>query len=346
LEQFKLRLFIIFLFIISSLYSAQKPSKLYDEERYKEAYESAIEESKNGDKDSWYILGLCYYYGNGVEKNYQKAKEWFLRSSTNKDSQYYLYTIYSLGLGTDVNDKEAMIWLNRASDNGSKDAINRVGAIKFEEKRYKEALILFQKASNLGSSKAFNNLGLIYMNGLSVKKDYYAAKKYFEKSIEIEENIEAIDNIKKINDLIDTIDGDIKIFGHSIKKVLRGDFSHHLKMLEFKVINEDNDYLYNEYMFANSYKLFVGYLGEKIAHLIFEYKNIGSHNIYFDKLSELTKIYGKPKNNKEAFNGYYAIWNIHGITIELKGFFENSNITTIEYRVDNRFVEFSKELKQ
>ena len=70
------------------------------------------------------LLGDCYWYGNGVEKDMKKAAEWFKKSAERGDDygQYnWGYCLYT-GSGVKKDEREGLEWLRKAAENGSENA--------------------------------------------------------------------------------------------------------------------------------------------------------------------------------------------------------------------------------
>lgn len=44
-------------------------------------YDGLIRDAENGDAESQYNLGLCYYHGEVIEKNYKQAVYWFEKAA-------------------------------------------------------------------------------------------------------------------------------------------------------------------------------------------------------------------------------------------------------------------------
>ena len=57
------------------------------------------ENAEKGDDEAQFQLGWCYYDGRGIEKNYEKAFEWFQKSAdqNNSKGQYNLAVCYEEG---------------------------------------------------------------------------------------------------------------------------------------------------------------------------------------------------------------------------------------------------------
>ena len=64
-----------------------------------------------------YNLGVCYYEGEGVERDFVKAFELF-KKAAEKDvegAQYNLAVMYEKGQGTKKDIKQAKYWYSRAA---------------------------------------------------------------------------------------------------------------------------------------------------------------------------------------------------------------------------------------
>lgn len=73
----------------------------------REWYEASIEENCSF---AYFSLGSLYFYGNGVDKSYQKAEQYFLRTielRENGFAEYKLGEIYSKGIDDEPNEIKA-----------------------------------------------------------------------------------------------------------------------------------------------------------------------------------------------------------------------------------------------
>lgn len=71
----------------------------YKEGDYKKAYDNAYKASSMGNANAQNILGVCYYFGRGVEKDLRKAYEWWNKAANNGDleAKKYLYVYFPNG---------------------------------------------------------------------------------------------------------------------------------------------------------------------------------------------------------------------------------------------------------
>lgn len=125
--------------------------------------------SENSESDTQLKVGDSYYYGKGVKIDYQKAKEWYLKSAEkgNPVAQLKLGGIYYDGLGVRQDYQKAIGW--------------------------------YLKSAAQGNSIALYYLGDIYLYGKGVKQDKSKSKKFFGESCDHGEQY-ACDNYKRLND--------------------------------------------------------------------------------------------------------------------------------------------------
>lgn len=69
-------------------------------------------------------LGLCYYYGNGVEQNYVKAIYWYKKVAKqgHDDAYSILGLAYLHGIGVKRDKLKAVKWFRKAARQGEASA--------------------------------------------------------------------------------------------------------------------------------------------------------------------------------------------------------------------------------
>jgi TPR repeat protein len=79
-----------------------------------------------GDNEAQQKVGLMYYLGYGVKKDYTEALKWFElgAENNNSESQYSLGAMYYQGYGVQPNKDEGVKWFRRSASNGNVDARN------------------------------------------------------------------------------------------------------------------------------------------------------------------------------------------------------------------------------
>ena len=88
----------------------------YSLKKYDEAVKYFIEGSAKYNVDSLYCLGVCHYYGLGVEQDYERVEHFFSLADVRGDSRVYKFKAlrYYYGEGVDVNKDSALRYLSEA----------------------------------------------------------------------------------------------------------------------------------------------------------------------------------------------------------------------------------------
>lgn len=158
------------------------------------------------------VLGYFYYngYENIISQDYKKAVKWFTLAAEKGmgNAQYQLGICYNEGTGVAKNSDLAIEWLEKSFDNGVKsgeklycilaynDAVDKMNNYYYHSaiSRFTSLMKYDKKNAN-----AYINRGYCYLN--KTDKDYIAAKKDFEKALEIEpDNLIAKNNMNIINE--------------------------------------------------------------------------------------------------------------------------------------------------
>jgi TPR repeat protein len=146
--------------------------------------------AETGDADSEYRLGLCYYSGEGVAKDFSEAVKWFRKSAEQglAQAQGYLGSCYARGEGVTQDFAEVVKWSRKAADQGDGRGQNNLGLCyadgKGVGKDYAEAVKWYRKAAEQNFDVAQFNLGGCYFSGKGVAKDYTEAVKWCRKAAE------------------------------------------------------------------------------------------------------------------------------------------------------------------
>ena len=79
------------------------------------------------------LLGLRYYNGEGVEKDFSKAVEWWSKATEwveNDKARYYLGVCYENGEGVEKDMAKAIECYRKAAEKGLPEAIRRLKELK------------------------------------------------------------------------------------------------------------------------------------------------------------------------------------------------------------------------
>ena len=148
----------------------------------------------------WYRIGKMHCYGLGTEQDYEKAFQWFLKSSQegHKFAQYSLANLYYYGNGVEKDLSQAFLWYQKSASQGQPYAsyaaaqMYSKGEYVAENKEtaqryYKAALsgFLELESKDQADDNLFYKIGVMYKNGLGTEADISKAIDYFKRSAEM-----------------------------------------------------------------------------------------------------------------------------------------------------------------
>lgn len=101
-----------------------KGKKAYDKGDYVVAIEYWQVPADNGEGPAQYFIGSMYHAGQGVEKNYKLAKEWYTKAAIQDLPNAHLSIggMYADGHGVDKDNVNARMWFSLANLYGSQRA--------------------------------------------------------------------------------------------------------------------------------------------------------------------------------------------------------------------------------
>ena len=190
----------------------------YLEEECNNCIDDIIRRADKGNRESQYVLGICYgtgqkveldyykavkylkmaanqshkkalaiyafllYKGEGVKANKKEAKDILEKLVTEGESLAYEYLgmIYAVGEG---NYKKGISFLKRIVDDGRAEIANTVGVYYQLLGEFNESNKYYKIANEKDKTVANVGLGMCYSLGWGVEKDINKAKSYFETSI-------------------------------------------------------------------------------------------------------------------------------------------------------------------
>jgi TPR repeat protein len=138
-----------------------------------------------GDSRAMNDLGVLYYEGHGVAKDYQRAREWYEKGAAagNAEAMGNLGYLYLDGLGVTKDYDQARQWLEKGAMAGNGRAMTHLGYMYREglgvTKDYDQARQWLEKGAAAGNGRAMAYLGVMYERGSGVPKDYRRAKQLF-----------------------------------------------------------------------------------------------------------------------------------------------------------------------
>ena len=100
--------------------------------RFEEAREALLPAARSGNADAEELIGVMYAMGLGVERDLERAFEWYLRSSMkgHPGAQSGLGWYYELGMGIPEPDLvRAYLWYGLSSIGGDPDAVDSLNEL-------------------------------------------------------------------------------------------------------------------------------------------------------------------------------------------------------------------------
>ncbi|MGC9324019.1 MAG: tetratricopeptide repeat protein [Desulfomonilia bacterium] len=97
----------------------QKPQPSHDSPS-SDMLDTYLARAHQGDVDAQYNLGIMFYHGEGISRNYEEALKWFLLAAeqSDADAQYNLGFMYGRGEGVPKDYKKSVYWFKRAAEQG------------------------------------------------------------------------------------------------------------------------------------------------------------------------------------------------------------------------------------
>lgn len=178
-------------------YEKGTDGKVKSKDRAKEWYLKCVQLLKDGkvnfaDDTALRVIGLLYQYGDGVEKDLEKSREWFMKSAAlgNVQSLKSMGRAYLNGRGVPKNVGKGIELLEAAGNRGDADVQEDLGMLYYKgdkvEKDFGKAKLWFEKAVALGSGFAMEKLSRMYRDGDGVDCNEDESMRWLEKAAEKE----------------------------------------------------------------------------------------------------------------------------------------------------------------
>jgi len=134
--------------------------------------------AEQGDAQAQYLLGLWYFSGQGGQKDYAKAAEWYGKAAEQGDamSQYYMGLLYLAGQGVPEDKTNATELFSKAAIQGVARAQYYTGLLSQD---YAKAAEWYEKAAEQGDDDAQYELGILYAKGQGVPQNIEKADVLF-----------------------------------------------------------------------------------------------------------------------------------------------------------------------
>jgi len=124
-------LFIFTCLQISACAKETDPKEAFDNGDYETAINLWLPLAENGDTDAQNYLGIVYYLGLGVTRDYKQTLKWYERAAKagHADAQRNYGDMINFGRGVKKDNYQAYKWYFAASQQGNKKAERQITAI-------------------------------------------------------------------------------------------------------------------------------------------------------------------------------------------------------------------------
>ena len=134
-------------------------------------------------------LGILYYNGHGVDRNYGEALKWLRKGAEGGSAQsaYVLGLMYLNGQGVEADAGEAVRWQRKGVELGSPKSMLELGTYTLLgqngiKRNVTEGLRLIKQAGEQGLADAQNYLGYLYAKGEDAEQDLAKAVIWYRKA--------------------------------------------------------------------------------------------------------------------------------------------------------------------
>lgn len=102
----------------------QEGASAYNAKHYARALKEITPLARAGHADSQHLLGLMYYMGRGVARDYQQALHWHRKAAEQgkADAQYVVGAMFYTGNAVKPDQRQAVAWFRRAAEKGHAEA--------------------------------------------------------------------------------------------------------------------------------------------------------------------------------------------------------------------------------
>ena len=153
--------------------------------QFEEALQDFQRAAAAGDGRAMNDVGVLFYEGHGVAKDYRRAWEWYEKGAAagNAEAMANLGYLYMEGFGVTRDYEQARQWLEKGAAAGNGRAMALLGYMYRDglgvAKDYERARQWLEKGAAAGNGRAMAYLGVMYERGYGVPKDYERARQLY-----------------------------------------------------------------------------------------------------------------------------------------------------------------------
>ena len=161
---------------------------LYNIEKYESAIAPLLLAAQMGESEAATHLGDLYFYGHGVDTDYEQSYYWFAKAaqSNNAYAQYSIAFMYIKGQFVEKDDTQVIKWMKLAAENGYTEAQKNMGEYYYYgsfgcRRDMREAIKWYEMGAKSNEPTCVFTLGLIYEEGDGVQKNILKAADWYQK---------------------------------------------------------------------------------------------------------------------------------------------------------------------
>ena len=132
----------------------------YNAQHYDVALKEITPLARAGNADAQHLLGLMYYMGRGVKRDYKAALEWHRKAALQgkADAQYVVGAMYYTGNAVPQDQKTAVQWFRLAAEHGHADAQHALGLMtRYHVAGIKQDMVIAYMLWNLSAASGNGN---------------------------------------------------------------------------------------------------------------------------------------------------------------------------------------------
>ncbi|OON62124.1 hypothetical protein B0920_01115 [Massilia sp. KIM] len=158
------KLFVAFAVAFGLHFSAQaglaEGASAYNARNYALALKEISPLAKAGNADAQHLLGLMYYMGRGVTRDYKQAFSWHHKAALQGKAaaQYVVGAMYYTGNAVPQDQKHAVTWFRKAAEQGHPEAQHALGLMyRYHQAGMPQDMVLAYMLWNLAAASGNRN---------------------------------------------------------------------------------------------------------------------------------------------------------------------------------------------
>jgi TPR repeat protein len=144
----------------SALAGFSEGASAYNARNYALALKEITPLARAGNADAQHLLGLMYYMGRGVQRDYKLAFSWHYKAALQgkADAQYVIGAMYYTGNAVPQDHLLAVQWFRKAAEQGHADAQHALGLMyRYHVAGMPQDVVLAYMLMNLAAASGHRN---------------------------------------------------------------------------------------------------------------------------------------------------------------------------------------------